>query len=209
MKTALRQLTIWGAGILLYGALVQYFNVVPLMYLASIYIMYAGDSTWKLLAFIDIVHGLVHIVWPFIDGIVGFNRTFDPTVDLLVHTCQQLIVYGLNDRELFPKRVSFWIIIMTLVSACLGTIQMTSDYYHSIFSWITIFPTICSSNIASFSLSRKLNDEETNKLNRIQIVYTIGMWSVFKIYHYLTKFTASGRFFESYFMLSTIVGYYL
>ena len=172
-------------------------------------------NVWTIGALMDILHGVVHIIWPFLHPVYGFQRHEDPSVDIAVlHFSQGLLwlYYSRKypERRIIGDKLHVLLLVGNMAAAVFGSCMTL--YPDSIcspgFDWTSIFPALMSAGYVATFLSFPFSHEKSRKMKLGAMILTMVNWVLFKRYMFYTELAASSRFFEAFFICSTLLSYY-
>lgn len=159
--------------------------------------------------FLAIVHGLAHVINPFLDEHVGVNKSVDVWQDQIVHLGQAVLFSSLffkNSGPLFKCGAIAFVLANVL--------NVIAGYYcwgkacHNFYVWLSLAPSL-SAGLHFATGTLFMTEHSVSKIGfMLQGTSSVMTYFLFKSSDDILKFFALCRFFEVYFIASHYVGFF-
>ena len=166
---------------------------------------YAFSYTFSNL--LAIIHGITHIVYPFINENVGINKNIDVWQDQIIHVCQAILVCSIlfdsNIKfQIFSTLVVLYNILNVIVGYCCW-----GQSCHNVYNWFSIAPSLASG--LHFATGCLFQNPKNIVIYGfiIQGSSSVITYFLFKASNDMLKMFTLCRFFELYFIVPHYTGY--
>jgi hypothetical protein len=160
-------------------------------------------------AVLAVAHGRAHVIYPFLNEIIGVNKEVDVWQDQILHLGQAVlfsVLYFEFSHWTFKTMFSIFV-LGNVVNVVLGYFCWGNDC-HDMYVWVSLLPALASGlHFATGSLYHSKYEVATIGFI-MQGVSSITTYFVFKGSDDILKLFALCRFFEVYFIVPHYVGFF-
>jgi hypothetical protein len=156
-----------------------------------------------------VLHGQAHVIYPFINEVIGVNGLVDVWQDQILH-CFQSVLFSLiyfNKSNKFGKLLLGLFIMCNLLNVLTGYFCW-NKYCHELYVAISIVPALSSGlHFATGALFQNTKDTATYGF-ALQGLSSVLTYFMFKASDNILMLFSLCRFFEIYFIAPHYVGYF-
>ena len=154
-------------------------------------------------------HGLAHVTYPFLNELIGVNKSIDVWQDQIIHLGQSILVGAIffNNSTQQIKVASLVFALCNLVNVIV-CYNCWGQWCHNLYVWVSLAPALASGlHFATGCLFQ--NQRQVAQYGFIiQGTSSIITFFLFKASDDILKLFALCRFFEIYFIVPHYVGFF-
>jgi len=180
----------------------------PIIFMTGVLIRDGYSHVIIISALISILHGCMHLNYPFLDEHLGVVREVDVWQDQCVHA-SQAVLFTYVWWEKLPKIGKIMAVIFLLGNAsnCVVGYFCWNSWCYELYVWVSMFPAIAGGLHFAVAAMLKCPPGVGKWLCVFQGVQTVFFFIFFKSSEDVLKFFAGTRFFEIYNICPHYIGF--
>lgn len=167
-------------------------------------------SSWMMIVSIllAMMHGIAHVVYPFLDEIDGVVKTVDVWQDQILHAGQAVLFVAMWYKKT-PAFLKILFIAFLIGNVC----NVTLGYFcwgqpcHELYVQVALIPSLASGLHFAMGSLHKCSEKVAAYGFLLQGLSSCTTYFLFKKSDDFLKWSAGGRFFELYFIVPHLVGF--